>query len=101
MGFPILDLTLGCDLGLSWAWTRVLGLSTQLRLGLDWVLNLDSGLPASDFGPVICMSNPRDRRYYTWIAVIYSSSVLRCLWEGMREAGDEWPNCSVKGKKMS
>ena len=52
MGFPILDLTLGCDLGLSWAWTRVLGLSTQLRLGLDWVLNLDSGLPASDFSLV-------------------------------------------------
>ena len=39
--------------------------------------------------------------HYTLIAVIYSSSVLRCLWEGMREAGDEWPNCSVKGKKMS
>ena len=30
MGFPILDLTLGCDLRLSWAWTRVLGLSTQV-----------------------------------------------------------------------
>ena len=53
------------------------------------------------FGPEICMSNPRDQRYYTLIAVIYSSVYCGLYREGMREAGDECPNCSVKGKKMS
>ena len=43
------------------------------------------------FGPEICMSNPRDRRYYTLIAVIYSSVLWSVgLSEGRDEGGRGW-----------